>query len=70
VTLLDEIKDNLRLLSRYENPDNTVVLEEFQKYVSQASVEPYAIKRRHEFLERAFSYYRSPKGKGRILRKA
>jgi hypothetical protein len=70
VALLDEIKYNLDLLTKYENPENTVVLEDFQKYVSQASVEPYAIKRRHEFLERAFQYYRSPKGKGKILRRA
>ena len=70
VALLDEIKYNLDLLTKYENPENTVVLEGFQKYVSQASVEPYAIKRRHEFLEKAFQYYRSPKGKGKILRRA
>src|SRR6267378_2698872 len=60
--LLDEIKANLRLLTQYQNPTNTMVLEEFQKYISQASVESYAIKRRHEFLEKAFQYYRSPKG--------
>jgi hypothetical protein len=69
VALLEEIKLNLNLLTKYENPENTVVLEEFQKYVSQASVEPYAIKRRHEFLEGAFKYYRSPKGKGKIIGK-
>jgi hypothetical protein len=66
--LLDEIKANLRLLTQYQNPMNTRVLEEFQKYISQASVESYAIKRRHEFLEEAFQYYRSPKGKGKIIR--
>jgi len=68
IALLNEIKANLNLLTKYENPENTAVLEQFQKYVSQASVEPYAIKRRHEFLSRAFQYYRSPKGKGKIIR--
>jgi hypothetical protein len=67
--LLDEIKNNLNLLARYETPANLVVLEQFQKYVSQASVEPYAIKRRHEFLQAAFEYYRSPKSRGKILSK-
>jgi hypothetical protein len=70
VALLAEIKYNLNLLTKYENPENTAVLEDFQKYVSQASVEPYAIKRRHEFLVTAFEYYRSSKGKGKIIRRA
>jgi len=70
VALLKEIKYNLNLLTKYQNPENTAVLEDFQKYVLQASVEPYAIKRRHEFLEKAFQYYRSPKGKGKIIRRA
>src|SRR5688572_17683995 len=69
VKLLDEIKDNLNLLTKYQNPQNTAVLEYFQKYISQASVEPYSIKRRDEFLEKAFQYYRSPKGKGKIIQK-
>jgi hypothetical protein len=69
LALIDEIKDNLDLLTEYQNPKNTAVLEQFQKYVSQASVEPYAIKRRHEFLKKAFQYYRSPKGKGKIIRR-
>lgn len=70
VSLLEEIKDNLSLLAKYQNPENTAVLEDFQKYISQASVEPYAIKRRHDFLEKAFEYYRSPQGKGKIIRRA
>jgi hypothetical protein len=70
VTLLDEIKKNLNLLTKYQNPENSAVLEHFQKYISQASVEPYAIKRRHEFLDAAFHYYRSTKSKGKILRAA
>jgi len=68
VALLDEIKSNLNLLTKFETPDNRFVLEQFQKYISQASVEPYAIKRRHEFLKKAFNYYRSSKGKGKIIR--
>jgi len=68
VALINEIKRNLNLLNRFENPDNTQILESFQKYISQASVEPYAIRRRHEFLREAFDYYRSPRGKGKIIR--
>ena len=66
VRLLDEIKENLGLLSKFKEPKNPVVLEAFQKYVSQASVESYAIKRRHLFLENAFKYFISPKTKGKI----
>src|SRR5579864_2403852 len=47
VKLLDEIRDNLGLLSKFREPTNRAVLEECQKYISQASVESYAIKRRH-----------------------
>jgi hypothetical protein len=68
VSLMQEVKDNLDLVSKYEPPDNTFLLEGFQKYVSQASVEPYAVKRRHEFLGRAFNYYRAVATKGRIIR--
>ncbi len=67
VLLLDEIKTNLELLSRYERPTNPTVLEEFQKYISQASVEPYAIKRRNAFLEKAFAYFRASRTTGRII---
>ena len=67
VKLLDEIRDNLGLLSKFEKPTNPRVLEEFQKYISQASVESYAIKRRHLFLEEAFKYFISPKTKGKII---
>jgi hypothetical protein len=70
VEFLDEVKRNLTLLAKYENPENRVVLEQFQKYISQASVEPYAIRRRHAFLKKAFDYYRSPRGKGKIIRDA
>jgi hypothetical protein len=67
VKLLDEIKDNLRLLSQFREPTNPTVLEQFQKYISQASVESYAIKRRHLFLESAFAYFLSSKTKGKII---
>lgn len=67
VKLLFEIKDNLKLLSRLKEPRNPTILEGFQKYISQASVEPYAIKRRNMFLESAFEYFNSPKTKGKIL---
>lgn len=65
--LLDEIKHNMELLRAYEKPKNLVVMEEFQKYILQASVEGYSIKRRHDFLKKAFKYYRNPKTKGKII---
>ena len=67
LALLNEIKENLRLLSNFVPPRNQKILEEFQKYISQASVEPYAIKRRHLFLEKAFEHYRNPRTKGKIV---
>jgi hypothetical protein len=67
VGLLDEIKSNLKQLSDFEKPANSMILEEFQKYISQASVEPYAIRRRNQFLERAFEHYLDPKTKGKII---
>lgn len=67
LVLLSEIKKNLKLLSDFLPPQNQTILEEFQKYVSQASVEPYSVKRRHKFLEKAFKYYLDPKTRGRII---
>ncbi len=65
--LLDEIKSNLKTLSNFGAPTNRTILEEFQKYISQASVEPYSIKRRNQFLEKAFMHYLSTKTKGKII---
>ena len=67
ISLLEQIKDNLKLLSDYEKPANSTILEDFQKYISQASVESYAIKRRNLFLQKAFTYYLDPKTKGKII---
>lgn len=67
--LLDEIQRNLKLLNRYNQPENQYILEEFQKYISQASVETYAIKRRQLFLEKAFQYYRDSRTRRRIIAK-
>jgi len=67
VALLDEVRDNLKLLTKYKNPKNPTILEEFQKHISQASVEWPAIKKRDLFLERAFEYYLAPKTKGKII---
>ncbi len=67
LALIDEIKRNLRLLSDFLPPQNQTILEEFQKYISQASVEPYSVKRRHKFLEKAFKHYLNPKTKGSII---
>lgn len=65
--LLAEIKTNMDLLSNYERPRNASLMEEFQKHVLQASVEAYAVKRRHEYLKKAFDYYSDPKTKGKII---
>jgi len=65
--LLGEIKHNMDLLGNYEKPKNPVVMEEFQKYILQASVEGYSIKRRHNFLKTAFEYYLRPETKGKII---
>jgi len=67
VALLGQIKDNLKLLRDFEKPANTTILEEFHKYISQASVEPYAIKRRDQFLEKAFEHYLNPRTKGKVI---
>jgi site-specific recombinase XerD len=67
VHLLAEIKTNMDLLNDYQKPKNSSVMEEFQKYILQASVEAYAVKRRHEYLKKAFDYYLDPKTKGRIV---
>jgi hypothetical protein len=67
VKLLKEIKYNMDLLSKYNKPRNSIVMEEFQKYILQASVEGYSIKRRHNFLKKTFEYYRTPKTKGKII---
>lgn len=67
IKLLQEIKKNMKLISEYKSPTNTFVLENFQKYVLQASVEGYSVKRRHEFLAKAFEFYSQPKTKGKII---
>lgn len=67
VALLSEVKTSLRQVSRFSRPKNRKVLEGFQKYVSQASVEPYAIRGRQRFLESAFDYYRAPETRGGIV---
>ncbi len=67
VKLLEEIKNNLKLLSKYREPTNPTILDGFQRHISQASVEPYAIKSRDRFLAKAFEYYLDPKTKGRII---
>ena len=59
--LLEEINNNMELLSKYEKPANSIVMDEFQKYILQASVEGYSIKRRHDFIKKAFGFYRDKK---------
>lgn len=67
IKLLTEIKKNMELLSNYDKPKNTTIMEEFQKYILQASVEPYSIRRRNDFLKKAFQHYLDPKTKGKII---
>ncbi|MCC6837246.1 MAG: DUF262 domain-containing protein [Bacteroidia bacterium] len=67
IKLLSEIKYNMELLSEYKRPRNTYIMDEFQKYILQASVEGYSINRRHDFLTKAFAYFRSQKSKGKII---
>jgi len=55
--LLNAIREEMTRLRKFEPPNNTVILDQFQKYILQASVEAYSIKRRHKFLETAFDYY-------------
>jgi len=65
--LLDKIKFNMELIRGFKKPENTNLMEEFHKYVLQASVEPYSIRRRHDFLKKAFDYYLNPETKGKII---
>jgi hypothetical protein len=67
IALLEEIKMNQKLLSAFRVPKNSKVLEEFQKYISQASAEPYSFKRRDKFLDKAFEYYLAPETEGTII---
>ncbi|MCX6794777.1 MAG: DUF262 domain-containing protein [Candidatus Falkowbacteria bacterium] len=65
--LLSEIKKNIELVGKYKKPENSFILEEFQKYISQASVESSSILRRHNFISKAFEYYLNQKTKGEII---
>lgn len=65
--LLEEINTNMNLIRKYEKPKNNKLIEEFQKYILQASVEPSSIRRRNEFLKEAFNYYSNTATKGKII---
>lgn len=56
--LWDRIVEQNQLIRRYEAPNNRIILERFYKNVQQASVEPYSIKRRQEFLDEAFEHFK------------
>lgn len=58
IKLLDTIDQNMTLISEYKKAKNRLVMEEFQKYVLQASVESYSIRRRHDFVKKAFEFFR------------
>ncbi len=57
LALLSAVKDNLSLLRDFSTPQNKMVLEEFQKHVSQASAEGPSFDRREKFLHKAFTHY-------------
>ncbi len=63
LTLLESIRNNMVLLRQYKEPKNQLIMDKFQKYILQASVEPRSIQRRHEFLVEAFAHYTKTKGK-------
>ena len=65
--LLSEIKDNLALINDLEAPSNKIVIDEFQRYITQASVEPYSLRGRDAYLKKAFKHYLSAATKGKIL---
>jgi hypothetical protein len=65
--LLAEIKSDLKLLTKYRKPTNPTILEQFQKHISQASVEPHAIESRDRFLTNAFRYYLDARTKGEVI---
>lgn len=70
IKLLDEIKKNMEYIKRFrnaENAENVELMEEFQKHILQASVEPSAIRRRDRFLRKAFDYYMDPATEGRLI---
>ncbi|HEV8601317.1 MAG TPA: DUF262 domain-containing protein [Patescibacteria group bacterium] len=67
--LLDKVKDNLALMRNYDPPRNKAIIDEFQKYISQASVEKYSLNNRDKFLKKAFQHYLNPKTKGQIIEK-
>jgi len=58
IQLLEIIKEDMLLVSQYKKPNHPKVLDGFQKYVLQASVEPYSIKRRDAFLKAEFGRFK------------
>lgn len=56
--LFDRISDETKLIKDFKPPKNRIILEEFHKNLQQASVEPYSIRRRHDFLSKAFDHYK------------
>jgi hypothetical protein len=67
IKLLEEVQRNMDFIKKYKNVENRDVMEEFQKYILQASVEPSAIRRRNSFLKRAFAFFVAPDTKGRLV---
>lgn len=56
--LFRRIREENKLIRQYQAPKNIEILNGFYKNIQQASVEPYSIKRRHEFLDRTFEHFK------------
>jgi hypothetical protein len=65
--LLDEIRKNMEVVRKFKSAENGLVMEQFQKYILQASVEPSSIRRRNEFLKKAFAYFMDPATRGKVI---
>lgn len=55
--LLEKIRQNSKTLNKYDTIPNRLIMENFHKYISQASVEESSIRKRDEFLSKAFDHY-------------
>jgi len=67
IKLLKEVKENLVLMRGLQGAKNKIVIEEFQKYIAQASAEASSFRKREEFLTKAFNYFLDPKTRGEII---
>jgi hypothetical protein len=55
--LLSKIDSDLKRINAAIAPENRTIILEFHQNITQASVEPYSLERRHNFLKIAFEFY-------------